>query len=110
MSYQMQFVQKSFNLAKIVPDDDSEMVHFNEFKRMFGEDGNMLAIGIKDSSIYEIKNFRKLSYLTSALEKINGVNYVTGLTNLQMFVKSNLEKNGNIEARFKLQRIFTDIP
>ncbi|MDP4679545.1 MAG: MMPL family transporter [Cyclobacteriaceae bacterium] len=110
MSYQMQFVQKSFNLAKIVPDDDSEMVHFNEFKRMFGEDGNMLAIGIKDSSIYEIKNFRKLSYLTSALEKINGVNYVTGLTNLQMFVKSNLEKNGKIEARFKLQRIFTDIP
>jgi predicted RND superfamily exporter protein len=110
MGYHAQFVKPSFNLANIVPDDDPEMIHFKEFKRMFGEDGNTMAIGLKDSSIYEKTNFRKLSYLTSELEKINGVSHVMGLTNLEMLVKATVKKNGKDEKGFKLEKIFKTPP
>ncbi|MFT7032471.1 MAG: putative RND superfamily exporter protein [Cyclobacteriaceae bacterium] len=110
MGYHAQFVKSSFNLANIVPDDDPEMIHFKEFKRMFGEDGNTMAIGLKDSSIYEKENFRKLSYLTSELEKISGVSHVMGLTNLEMLIKSTIKKNGVNEKGFKLEKIFKDHP
>ena len=110
MGYQAQFVNWSFNLANIVPADDPEMVHFREFQQTFGEDGNILAIGIKDSSVYEQSNFRKLSYLTRELEKIKGVSNVLGLTNLQMLMKTTVIENGKEKKKFKLQPIFPDIP
>ncbi|MFY0651108.1 MAG: MMPL family transporter [Cyclobacteriaceae bacterium] len=110
MGYQAQFVKWSFNLANIVPDDDPEMVNFKEFQSTFGEDGNILAIGIKDSSIYQQKNFRKLSYLTNELGKIDGVSNVLSLTNLQMLVKATVNKGGTQKKKFKLQPIFPDIP
>ncbi|MEQ6119316.1 MMPL family transporter [Reichenbachiella sp. MALMAid0571] len=110
MGYQAQFVNWSFNLANIVPADDPEMVHFKDFQQTFGEDGNILAIGIKDSSVYQETNFRKLSYLTSELEKIKGVSNVLGLTNLQMLMKTTVIENGKEKKKFKLQPIFPEIP
>ena len=110
MGYQAQFVNWSFNLANIVPADDPEMVYFKEFQQTFGEDGNILAIGIKDSTVYQQTNFRKLSYLTRELEKIKGVSNVLGLTNLQMLMKTTVTENGKEKKKFKLQPIFPEIP
>jgi hypothetical protein len=31
------------------------MIVFKDFKKEFGEDGNILAVGILDSSIYQVK-------------------------------------------------------
>ena len=59
MAYKAQFVKWSFSLANIVPKTDPEMVYFKAFKKEFGEDGNILAIGIKDSMVYQEDNFRK---------------------------------------------------
>ncbi|MEQ9288515.1 MAG: MMPL family transporter [Cyclobacteriaceae bacterium] len=110
MGYQAQFVEWSFNLANIVPGDDPEMVHFKEFQQTFGEDGNILAIGIKDSSVYNTHNFRKLSYLSQELEKIDGVSNVLSLTNLQMLVKATINEGGKEKKKFKLTPIFPSIP
>lgn len=104
MGYQAQFVKWSFDLANIVPDSDPEMIYFKEFKKTFGEDGNILAIGIKDSTVYEKTNFRRLKYLTDELTKLNGVNNVLSLSNLQKLVKDTKAK------RFRLEPIFDEIP
>lgn len=104
MAYQAQFVKWSFDLANIVPDSDPEMIYFKDFKKTFGEDGNILAIGVKDSSVYETQNFRRLTYLTNELEKLDGVNNVLSLTNLQKLVKDKEAK------RFRLEPIFEETP
>ena len=110
MGYKAQHVKWSFSLANIVPENDSEMVHFNEFKNTFGADGNILAIGIKDSSVYGVENFRRLGYLTNQIKKIEGVTNVLSLTNLEMLVKATVEKDGKERKKFKLVPIFSDIP
>ncbi len=110
MGYQAQFVEWSFNLANIVPGDDPEMIYFREFKETFGEDGNILAIGIKDSSVYKSDQFRKLSYLSKELERIEGVSNVLSLPNLQMLSKGTVIKNGKEKKKFVLTPIFPHIP
>ncbi|MFY0625347.1 MAG: MMPL family transporter [Reichenbachiella sp.] len=104
MAYQSQFIVWSFSLANIVPDDDADMIKFQEFKSEFGEDGNILAIGIRDSAIYEVENFHKLKYMTDDLFRINGVKDVLSLANLKKLVKDQDEK------RFVLEEMFTSIP
>lgn len=104
MAYQAQHIQWSYNMANVVPESDPDQVYFRQFKETFGEDGNILALGFKDSAIYKSENFRKMKYLTNELESIKGVKDVLGLANLKM-----LEKN-NEKRRFELVPVFPKIP
>lgn len=104
MAYQGQFVTWSYTLSSIVPDSDPDMIEFNKFKKLFGEDGNILAIGVKDSAIYQSSNFNKLKYMSDALLQIEGVNDVISLPTLKRLVKNQEEK------RFTLDPVFDSIP
>ncbi|MFY0605717.1 MAG: MMPL family transporter [Cyclobacteriaceae bacterium] len=104
MGYQAQYIQWSYNMANIVPEKDPDQVYFREFKETFGEDGNILALGFKDSALYKSDNFRKLKYLTAELGKVTGVKDVLGLPNLKMLQKNTEEK------RFELVPVFPEIP
>ncbi|MEJ2004095.1 MAG: hypothetical protein P8X57_03810, partial [Cyclobacteriaceae bacterium] len=48
MGYHARKAEMSYDFGKTVPQDDPEMVTFMRFKSLFGEDGNLIAIGVKD--------------------------------------------------------------
>jgi len=77
------------------------MIQFKAFKAQFGEDGNILAIGILDSSLYTPENFYRLSMLCDELGKISGVVEVLGLPNLKRIEKDEVNKQFTIEDIFK---------
>ncbi len=104
MAKKAQEVEWSFDLAKTVPETDPEMKFFQQFKEQYGEDGNILAIGLSDSSIYELENFRRFKYLTEELTRLEGVKNVLALPNFPKLVKDNQTK------QFKLKQIFKTIP
>ncbi len=104
MGYQAQFIKWSYNLQNIVPESDKDMIYFQEFKDTYGEDGNVLVFAMQDSFIYELENFRNLSYMVRELEKLNGVDAVLGLPNLQILSKNTSEK------KFELTPLFKEIP
>ncbi len=99
--YQARKVEWSFDLAKTVPDTDPDMVYFQEFKKLFGEDGNMLAIGVKDSAIYKVENFQKFRYLADELARINNITNVLSLPSLQHLVKNDEKKRLEMKPFFK---------
>ena len=100
MGYLAQFVQMSYNFAKIVPDNDPDMVVYNQFKKTFGEDGNIVAIGIQDSSIYELENFNKLIDLREDFMEMEGVEEVVYIYNLPVLVKNSEEKKFDAKPLF----------
>ncbi len=104
MAYLASTVEYSYSLAKIVPSDDPEMIFFEEFKSIFGEDGNVLALGIKDSSLYHLDNFRRFSYLTDELAKVKGVKQVISVANLEQLSKDEESKS------FYLEPIIATVP
>ena len=104
MGYQSRSIKWSYDLANIVPEKDPDMVYFRQFRETFGEDGNIMALGISDSSVYELENFKKFSELTYNLENTDGIRNVLGIPNLQK-----LEKNNKKKA-FELKPVFERIP
>ncbi|MCP4456509.1 MAG: MMPL family transporter [Cytophagales bacterium] len=104
MAYQAQFIKWSYSLQNIVPDSNKEMIYFKNFKKTYGEDGNVLVLAFQDSSVYQVENFRNLSYLVRELEKLDGVDAVLGLPNLQILSKNTQEK------KFDFKPLFGDIP
>ncbi len=104
MARKAQEVEWSFDLAKTVPETDPEMIFFQQFKKQYGEDGNIMAIGLRDSSIYKVQNFRRFKYLAGELTKLHGVKDVLALPNFNKLVKDNQTK------QFRLKQVFETIP
>ena len=104
MAYQAQFLKWSYSLQNVVPEEDQEMIYFKEFKEIYGEDGNLLVFAVQDSSIYSLEGWKNLTYLTRALEKVDGVDGVVGLPNLEIVTKNQEER------KFDLEQLFPEIP
>lgn len=102
MGYHALKVEMSYEFTRTVPPNDPDMVYFNEFKKQFGEDGNMMAIGIKDSAIYQLENFEKLRQFSNDIKKIEGVNEVLSLPLLRIILKDTVEK------KFYFASLFSD--
>lgn len=106
MGFHAKDVELSYDFSKVVPANDPAMIEFKKFRKIFGEDGNVIAVGLKDSSIFEADKFRRLKYLSEEFSRIKGVEGVISLPTLHRLIKS---KQGKIK-KFDLQPIFTSVP
>ena len=102
MAYQSQFVRYNYNFAQTVPDSDEDMIYYKEFKKIFGEDGNVFAIGLKDSLIFDIKIFNNYNKYVQNLESIKGINGVLSLPNLKVLTKDEVNKSFNFQNLYSL--------
>ena len=87
MAWEARKVEMTYDFAQVVAPDDPDMVYFQQFKRQFGEDGNVLVLGMQDSSVYELGNFNELRLLTDSLSTVEGVNGILGVTRLPRLEK-----------------------
>ncbi|NJO00727.1 MAG: MMPL family transporter [Bacteroidia bacterium] len=80
------------------------MVYFRNFQRIFGEDGNVLAIGLKNDKVYQLDNFRKLHALSQKINQAEGVSQVLSLPLMYYLDKDTLNK------QFVPRLIFENFP
>lgn len=104
MGYKAKEVELNYDFSKVVPDSDPDMIDFMNFKEMFGEDGSILAIGIHDSSVFKVDNFRKLNFLGEQIGNMKGVTNVLSLPTLPKMVKDAKNK------KFDIVPIFENLP
>jgi uncharacterized protein len=100
MGYFAMKVEMSYEFTRTVPLDDPEMVFFNNFKKQFGEDGNMMAIGVKDSALFKLENFQKFRAFGDELRDIEGVGEILSLPLLKIINKD------TIATKFYLTNLF----
>ncbi len=70
MGYYASKVEMSYEFGNRVPADDTEMIFFRQFKGQFGEDANIIGVGLRDSSIYSLENFNHFLKLNKAVKMI----------------------------------------
>jgi predicted RND superfamily exporter protein len=102
MGWQCRKLEISYDYVQIVPEDDPEYVYYRNFKKTFGEDGSIFALGMQDKSIYTLEKFSKLQKLCAEFKKIEGVKDVISLPTLKNLVKDTANK------KFDQQIIFPE--
>src|SRR5215216_6363199 len=73
MAYHASKVRLSYELARAIPTDHPKYRDYQEFRKKFGEDGNLLVIGIQTDKLFEAGTFNAYSSLQKELKKITGV-------------------------------------
>jgi predicted RND superfamily exporter protein len=83
MAYYASKAQISYEAPKLLPDHDTTAIEYREFKKMFGQDGSVMVLGISDSSLYTLSFFNAWYDLGNALKDVHGVKAVVSVARLQ---------------------------
>ncbi len=116
MGYHGRKIEMSYDFRGTVPSNDPEQLFFTKFREQFGEDGSIVAVGLRDSSIYEYRSFEKLREFCIAVRQIPGVNEVISLPQIKMMVKDTANKQfrlidifpGKIRSQEELDSLLTE--
>ncbi len=86
-------IELSYNFAKILPAQDSSFIAYQQFKKYFGEDGNVMAVGVQSKDIFKKDFFNDWVKLTQDIKKTAGIKDVLSLGNAYDFTfDDSLEK------------------
>jgi len=93
----------SHDLTQVIPMNDNELVEYLNFKKEFGEDGNVMVIGIQ-GPFFELDLFNGIYDLVEKIKQVEGVENVVGITDLYTVV-ADLE-----DEKFEVQRLVNQKP
>lgn len=88
MAFNAQKVSLSYENTAMLAETDSAIVAYHQFKKQFGEDGNVLMVGIKDPEIFTIEHFNAWYDLALDIKEIEGVQDVISMTRAIRLVKN----------------------
>jgi predicted RND superfamily exporter protein len=80
MAFEAQKVKLSYDSTSLLSTNDSAMIDYQKFKAQYGEDGNVLMIGIRNPGIFRIEQFNAWYDLGDSIRSINGVQEVVSMT------------------------------
>jgi len=73
--------------ANLLPDDHPINLEYFEFLETFGEEGNLIVMGVKDSSIFTAEKFNAWNLLSDKIQEFEEVEYVISTSNLMELKK-----------------------
>jgi predicted RND superfamily exporter protein len=87
MGYQASKVQLSYDFARAIPINNPKYKAYQEFRKKFGEDGNLLVIGIQTEKLFDEKLFNAYAELQRDLRKVTGVDDVIAVPSAVNLIK-----------------------
>jgi len=87
MSMQWKNMRFTYTEANLLPDEHEVNVEYNEFLSKFGEEGNLIILGIKDSTLFTVPKLNKWNQFSEKIKKYKEVELVLSLNELKILEK-----------------------
>lgn len=101
MAYKAGDVQMSYQYAPLLPEDDPAYLEYEAFENIFGNEGNLMVLGVKDKNFFQLKNYQKWVKLSQDIDTLNGVSSVFSVTESYDLIKNKDLKQFEIKPIFK---------
>lgn len=92
MAFQAKNLKLSYAGSKILPLTDSVFLKYTAFKKQFGEDGNVMVIGIESANIYKKETYNQWASLANDIQKLKGIKGVLSVGKLFELQKDTLNQ------------------
>lgn len=100
LGYNARKVEMSYEYASLLPKKDQAFKDYQRFVDTFGEEGNLIIIGVQDSSFFQADRFFAWKQMCEKLEEIEGVEDLLSVSNAYNMVKNSGERKFEIEELF----------
>jgi predicted RND superfamily exporter protein len=93
LGMQWKHMRFTYTEANLLPDDHEINIEYKEFLDQFGEEGNLIVLGVKDSTLFTPEKFSAWNQLSRDFRKAEEVELTLAIGDLQK-----LEKRKDIEG------------
>ncbi|MHA8086296.1 efflux RND transporter permease subunit [Aquirufa sp. Wall-65K1] len=98
--YKSSQIQLSYELAKILPKTDERFQLYESFKKKYGEDGNVMVIGLENPQLFTPNEFDAWKKLSLDIKNLPGIKNILSLPNLpEVYIDS-------VDKKFKTRTIW----
>jgi uncharacterized protein len=101
LGWQASKVKLSYEFSRAIPTDNPKYKEYEEFRKKFGDDGNLLVIGVQTKDLFSQNIFNDYVSLENGIKKVSGVVSIIS-------VPSSVNLVRNESENFNAVRIFRD--
>lgn len=120
MGFQARKIEMSYQYAPLLPADDPAYQEYEHFLSLFGNEGNLLVLGVQDDNFFDLNHFKVWQKLSQDLKEISGVKSVFSISEAYDLVKSSSERKFELNPHFRqfqnqqeldsLKQLFFEMP
>lgn len=90
MGYFASKVKLSYEFSKAIPTDNPRYLEYQSFKKTFGDDGNLLVLGIQSDELFNLAKFQAYQQLHTSLKAVKNVEDVLSVPAAVTLVKDSV--------------------
>jgi len=98
MAYEGSQIKMSYEMARMLPKDDSITVEYEEFKKQFGQDGSIIFVAIQDPDLFTLGHFNDWYDLSYDVMEMDGVKEVLSVARIYNLVRNDSLKKFNFRS------------
>src|SRR5438270_8344249 len=92
LGWQASQVKLSYEFSKAIPTDNPKYVAYQEFRKKYGDDGNLLVVGVQTRDLFRQNVFNDYLSLSRSLKNVHGVTDVISLATAVNLVRAEQEE------------------
>jgi len=122
-AFQWKNVGMTYNEANLLPKNHTANKDYQKFLKTFGEEGNLVVIGVKDNTFFTPKAYKAWNEMMTNLKSRKEIELVVSLNDLKKLVKNDslekfelvplLDQKRTLDPNYLLQikkQLFNDLP
>ncbi|WP_292946772.1 efflux RND transporter permease subunit [Olleya sp. UBA1516] len=100
-STQWKYMRFTYTEANLLPDDHEVNITYNDFLKVFGEEGNLIVLGVKDTTLFTVEKLNAWNALSDSFREAPEVETVVSIKDLQKLVKDQENEKFALEPFIK---------
>jgi predicted RND superfamily exporter protein len=105
MGYQASKVELSYEFTRAIPLDNPKYKAYQAFRAKFGEDGNLLVLGIQTDSFFQLDKFKHFVALQDSLKNVSGVENILSVPGAVNLIKDSASEKLSVQPIFQLKNL-----
>lgn len=101
---QMKYMRFSYTEANLLPENHEVNLQYNQFLDIFGEEGNLILLGVKDSTIFTPEKFNAWNQLANSFDSLKGIDFTVSIADVKT-LKADRKKR-----KFTLEPLYEKLP
>jgi len=83
LATQMKYMKFSYTEANLLPENHEANIEYNQFLEIFGEEGNLIILAVKDSTLFTPEKFNAWNELTKTIDASEEVEFSVSIADIQ---------------------------
>ena len=108
LASQMKYMKFSYTEANLLPEDHEANLQYNQFLKIFGEEGNLVILGIKDSTVFTPKKFNAWNNLVKKFDSLEEIDFTLSIADVQKLKADRKNRKFVLEPLYEKNPTTTD--